>query len=1031
MRHLALILLLGSFCHFADLCAQNASSVRHLGKENGLSFRNVRAIGQDSAGFIWLATTFGIDRYDGKRILSLADLRDGAAPLPCAAVNDFLVVGNTAWVLCEGDLLAVSLVDYSVGWRFADDFPLPGGEVLAFDHAGAQGLVVVVHSAAKLLLGTLSAEGGWRELDQSPAAEGTVATHLQYSPSGLIWSTPREGVIAFDAAWQRQNAAVHDSSFLNRQVVYYSKQFADSRARTWKFPSPYEYKEPRRRVLSVCAGDRCREVVSFFSNFSLNSAFAEDADGEVWIGLNQSLYRVAIDGGLESLTTKLNAVSDFTTVNDLFQDRSGNVWVATNNGAFIVPRRRGRFSTVLSDPLKNWGKRMRRLTRDRHGILYALSEGEGLYRYAAGDSVQLMESSDPSTGEVVSLRRARELLYDSLRHEIWSNTDKGIIRLELERRVATTFPYYGLQINPLAFVPTSRINHRRFYVGNRTPYLYAINVDTYAIDSVHIRGVPGDQQINYIFEDAVGTVWLGTRQRGVYRIGRDGDLLEHYGPASAPQLTGSNVQVIEQSPDGSIWIGTLDGGAWQLDPVSGSVLNALGAREGLPNERVVGFAFDGPDSVWMSTYEGLCLWRSRDGVLESFYESDGLSNNEFNYLSFLDHEEAAYFGGMNGITRVKKGDEEPSPYQPSILLTEVSLFSTRTNTVEKKRSNLAALKHLRVAPSIKYVQLDFALTNFVTPGKNQYAVWLEGFEPDFTDLGNATSVRYNNLPGGHYRLHIRGHDGRPVTEARLAPIDIEVVEVFYTRPWFIAIIILLFALAVASLMEYRYRTGLRFARLREDISRDLHDEVGGILTGIAMRMDVMETVATPGQQEWMHDIGHASREALSKMKDVIWSIDPRKDKVSELVIQMREYANDTFQPLDVQWELKEDWSGSDDYLTTKVRHHVYLIFKEAITNIAKHARAENVEISLMIGQHLALAICDDGRGFAVAEENRGSGLKNMRQRAEEIGGDLQITANPGTCIRLRIQRFTPKVRGWLWRGTNVLSPYARHPHRDH
>jgi signal transduction histidine kinase len=142
------------------------------------------------------------------------------------------------------------------------------------------------------------------------------------------------------------------------------------------------------------------------------------------------------------------------------------------------------------------------------------------------------------------------------------------------------------------------------------------------------------------------------------------------------------------------------------------------------------------------------------------------------------------------------------------------------------------------------------------------------------------------------------------------------------------------------------------------------------------------------------------------MSDIVWAIDTRRDDFASVVERVRSFAADTLGASGVRWQMTVAPQLAHQHLSPEQRRALYMIFKEAVSNIARHAdcREASCDIRLEHGALVAV-IEDDGRGVS-AEANGngrgGRGLANMRARAAGIGGRLEVESEPGAGTRLRL-----------------------------
>jgi len=146
------------------------------------------------------------------------------------------------------------------------------------------------------------------------------------------------------------------------------------------------------------------------------------------------------------------------------------------------------------------------------------------------------------------------------------------------------------------------------------------------------------------------------------------------------------------------------------------------------------------------------------------------------------------------------------------------------------------------------------------------------------------------------------------------------------------------------------------------------------------------------------------------MSDIVWSIDPRKDDLNNVASRIRQFASDVLEARGIEWEFKASEEMGNIKLPPEQRRHLYLIFKEAINNVARHSDCRRVALEIRISnERLIGSIRDDGRGFSVATGDGnpangrgGNGLRNMQSRANELGGRLDVTSHPGDGTQLNL-----------------------------
>ncbi len=212
------------------------------------------------------------------------------------------------------------------------------------------------------------------------------------------------------------------------------------------------------------------------------------------------------------------------------------------------------------------------------------------------------------------------------------------------------------------------------------------------------------------------------------------------------------------------------------------------------------------------------------------------------------------------------------------------------------------------------------------------------------------------------------------------------------------------------------------------MSSYIHDEVSGLLAGITLQAELLKNKTDDEKlKSRLHTVGEAGRSAMSKMSDVIWSIDSRRDTIGNLLQRMQEHADEVLLPLDIRYEFRASGFDEKSEIAGTTRQDLYFIYKEAINNIARHSNATKVEIELeQFAQQFELFIRDNGtpadkgkpgastspgssaersRSTSVRAFKTGQGKDNMQMRAKRMKADLSIDDRAGYTLTLRMRRL--------------------------
>lgn len=241
---------------------------------------------------------------------------------------------------------------------------------------------------------------------------------------------------------------------------------------------------------------------------------------------------------------------------------------------------------------------------------------------------------------------------------------------------------------------------------------------------------------------------------------------------------------------------------------------------------------------------------------------------------------------------------------------------------------------------------------------------------------------------------------------------------FLPLPWnfltqnILSIGILWEALILAATVGYRF-SYLKVEKEREkslmrnQIAADLHDEVGSNLSSIALQSRLMmnETLLDTNSKEQLQNITNIAGTTTDTIRDIVWFINPYHDNSEDLLLRMKELASKMLVNLDYTFTSNENAEHIFDLLPDlNKRRHVYLIFKEALNNIIKHSTAEKVIISLHTKENaFVMTLVDNGKGFDETQIEHGEGLRNLRNRAAQIGAQIIIESKVGNGTKITLK----------------------------
>jgi ligand-binding sensor domain-containing protein/anti-sigma regulatory factor (Ser/Thr protein kinase) len=505
-----------------------------------------------------------------------------------------------------------------------------------------------------------------------------------------------------------------------------------------------------------------------------------------------------------------------------------------------------------------------------------------------------------------------------------------------------------------------------------------------------------------LYQESSGIIWLGT-EGGLAKFSKTDRSFTCYqsDPANRTGLSNNKVFSFCEDRAGRLWIAT-SGGFNRLIDSSGR-FERFTEADGLANNCVYSILEDRKGRLWMSTNNGISVFDPNTLKFKNYDAGDGLPANEFATGAYFKNANGRmYFGCINGFVAV---DPDSLIYNQTVPPIVITAF-TKLNKEQAADKPVSKLTEIELAYHENVFSFEFVALNYVNSDKNQYAYKLDGFDKDWVYCGSRRFASYTNLDPGTYVFRAKGSNNDGLWNEAGASIRILVLPPPWQTWWFkLAALLLITGIAYAA-YHYRVNKLLELERLRTKIASDLHDDVGATLTKISLYSDLIKAGVDPVRhQSLLSNIAMMSRDVITTMSDIVWSIDSRNDRVMHLLDRMSDFAQSVLSAKNIALQFRSE-GFKNDHLSSELRQNIYLILKESINNIAKHAQATNVDVWLRLeGDTFIMQISDNGIGIPHDQVKSSHGLRNMAARARRIHGRLEITNNDGTKIKLTVIPF--------------------------
>ena len=973
--------------------------IRSYTAADGLAANRVDCIVPDSRGFIWFCTPEGLSRFDGYRIVSYGT-GDG---LPGRSAEAFLETRSGAYF--AGTDRGLSRFHASAG----------GNAFTAYREAG-DGVDKPVYLLRQSRSGRIwcGTRGGLFEVLSAgkfrrqalPGLPRTLVTDIVEDAGGKLWVATFEGIVVLEKGGAAQRIAKQQglpSNWVNALLLDRTgRLWAGTRAGLALMHDGGAGGRYGVQRVYADKGSAARDVM----------ALAEGPDGAIWMGTQVGISRLLAGSGdpMFQNLTRDQGLSDRQIV-ALAVDQAGNVWAGTEgagamrigSGGFVTFRERDGLAT----------DRVFSVFADRAGNVVAVTEmGTLPGRSVAGfDGARFRAVVPKVFGDRPSWGQ-HQILLQSRAGDWWAATKAGLCRFAPSRvaGLAGRQPNacYAQDVEVFRVFEDSKGGiwaSGQYRDENRLlrwdPTRKAIS----RLDGPHKR-----QLASAFAEDRKGNIWMGF-------WGADGgELLRYDGrqftrfkfPAGAP----ATIFALLVDHRGRLWIGTDGAGLALLEnPEASFQPRTYDTNSGLASNQVTAIVEDNAGRIYAGTGKGVDRLDPATGRVKHFSAADGLPHGEIK-SALRDDSGDLWFATTQGLARLRP-TADPPPAIPSVLITDLETGGRRYPV---SQAGEALLRPPKLEPSRNQLQITFVGFNN-EPGESlRYRYKLEGTDEAWHDTLDHT-VNYAALAPGGYTFLVKAVNSEDQASAAPAEIDFEVLPPFWRRWWFEALALAGLASLVWAAHRYRVAQAVHLERMRIRIATDLHDDIGAGLSQIAILSEVL--IQRSGDDQALSGplsgMAGSARELLASMSDIVWAINPRHDHLRDLQQRMRRFASDLFAARNIDFVFRAPAVDQDLKLGADMRREIYLVFKEAVNNILRHADCTQAEIDFSREREwLALRVSDNGKGLPACESGAGQGLLNMQARAKTLGGEVSIASasGRGTTIALRVPLGRPRAFPW-------------------
>jgi len=1008
---------------------------RSYGSNEGLAGEHVRFVVQDSRGFLWLATNAGVSSFDGHEFRNYGP----AEGLPYPSARKVVEAPDGSLYVLARERVARARPSTRSGTLAFE--PLSSPELSAwvgdaFDVAIApDGAVVIAGSRGAARLIASNGRERFERIDLGPAPGGPgeqneLVWAVAFDGKRDLWAVRRLGITRIGRDGRPRTLPLPRGQQIESGWAWLPSMVGDRSGRVWLLTTGGGI----WRLEASATGDPAvAQVLDRRSGFPSDypRGLNEAADGTLWIGTTDRGLVSCAAGSAGQDCAAIESAEGLPDVEayGVTTDSQGNVWAGTLVAGI---------AKLAADGLTSW--------REAEGLrppaVWALQEDPD-------GSVLIIRGDLRST----SLRDERHAVSWQVPPALARAGGWGV------QQLLARGPDGGLWLATAGGVAVYPPGTRTFDLAARDPGRLITTAD----------GLPGNG-IHRIFAARDGAIWIGVlyEGRGTCRIGGNGEDIRCFGPAEGlPE--GATGVAFEEDAAGDIWVGLYQGGVYRYRAgrfetwpevaaerqtmtwsirrdAAGSLwvagvpglLRIEGAESDRPSFRryttadgvsafeTMATAEDAFGRLYVASQHGLDCIDVASAAVRTYTTADGLPSNRVGAL-YRDRNGTLWIGTSHGVARLVPGPPRTET-PPRVYLTGMSVEGTRrdaiaapgnvpdrgaTARVGTDREEHATDRPLLLASNERTVEFTFTSPSFRAGETIRFQWRLIGASDAWSSPGTMRTITCTGLAPGLYRFEVRAVDGEGLISTP-ATAAFTIRPPLWRRGWFLSLMALALVGAVVAVYRARVARILKIERVRSRIATDLHDDIGASLSQIAVLSQVANRQAARGAEAGtaLTRITELSGGLVDAMSDVVWSVNPARDHMSDLVHRMHRFAVDLFSETEMQLrlDLPGDTAG-DERLDPESRREVYLVFKEALRNAVRHSAATSVEVQLTReGDGLLLAVRDDGRGIGDnASARGGQGLESMQRRADAIGGALEVRPRPGGGTEVLL-RTSGKIR---------------------
>lgn len=972
--------------------------------ENGLSDNRVTSFYKDSKGYMWIGTANGLNRYDGH---SFRIYRPGQTRFNLSGEYITSIAEDKQgrmWVATRSGLNVLNVAKDSLRIFSPDDDLYPNR---------AEGLLSILLWDIKIdASGRVWIAPDHRDLCYYDPAKNKFIYQPWVKFAESLFPHIKDRYCSINKLYFRGDTAL----WLGTTLGLFSYNIAKNEFHYYGGEHPFDFIALREDVhakkvfFSQESGgiqviDLQQNSYQKLDNNKLNRPNIPATQQGTWLPANDKIWEII---NAEAYVIEPNSQIPFSSshaqVKAVYTDNHNITWIGSSKGVTRYDPRLNRFSFKSVFPVAD------SISGNVINNIY-YSETDSTY-FGVSHRYQQVFSWTEKDG-YKPLKKINYFdpfinfsnFYTDSKKNLWLLTTGGIYRYD---RKSKKFIFISNPSKKEDVIYTAMMEDDKgdLWAGSYPDGIFHFNTKTAAWTSIQPSHEFESRIITSIqFDKKSRLLWVGSYDYGLHSLDLNTGIWKSFGmEANNPRrMHSSLITDVALDAVGNTWVATHSGGLSKLD-ASGKSQDCINYKieSGLPDNNINALVADTKGNTWFSLYRGLTCIDKNGRIVKQFENRNGLPYE--NYISRL---QITSDGCL--ITAVRNGFVR---FHPDSVIYTTDPYPVVITACRVKDSSLRHLDSFitarnRFSYKMNEWQFEFTALNYTTPSNIQYFYKLDGYDDQWVDAGNAHTAKYTNLDNGHYKFRVKALHPSGMYSANEAIFSFSISPPFWKTWWFLLLSIAIVAAIVYFVYRYQLNKKLEVERLRLRISRDLHDDIGSALTSINVLSKVALSKGGANMEigNYLSQIKNAASDTMESMSDIVWAINPQNDKLEAMISRMKEFAAEICEAkqVDLDFILPDELEKIS--FDAGKRKNIFLIFKESVNNAIKYSNCTRLYVGFTKeGSQLSMQINDNGTGFDPLNCRTGNGLRNMKERAALIGGNVTISSQKGkgTSVQTKI-----------------------------